>query len=87
MAEMYPKATFIGIDISPIFPTETKFSNVTFFVANVLNGLPFEKNTFDFVFQRFLSSSHTNKQWEEVINELIRVLKSGGYLELMVTIF
>ncbi|PKK72775.1 S-adenosyl-L-methionine-dependent methyltransferase [Rhizophagus irregularis] len=83
MAEMYPKVTFIGIDISTVFPTETKFSNVTFFLANVLDGLPFEKNTFDFVFQRFLTSSYTNKQWEKVINELIRILKPGGYLELM----
>ncbi|RIA86567.1 hypothetical protein C1645_829077 [Glomus cerebriforme] len=49
MAKMYPKATFIGIDISPIFP-KTNLSNVTFFVTNVLNGLPFENNTFDFVF-------------------------------------
>ncbi|RHZ83284.1 hypothetical protein Glove_97g84 [Diversispora epigaea] len=83
MASDYPNTQFTGLDISPIQPTEIKPKNVNFIKANLLNGLPFENDTFDYIFQRFLFSSIPKDSWPDVINELTRVLKPGGYLELV----
>ncbi|CAG8776867.1 13410_t:CDS:2, partial [Cetraspora pellucida] len=40
-------------------------------------------NTFDFVFQRFMTGAFTEENWSYAINEIARVLKPGGFLELM----
>lgn len=87
MAHTFLSCEFIGIDISPIYPTEIKPSNVTFQKVNVIEGLPFPDNHFDFVYQRFLTMSLTSSQIEgTLINELVRVLKPGGWLEIMVIV-
>ncbi|RHZ84507.1 hypothetical protein Glove_80g40 [Diversispora epigaea] len=83
MASDYPNTQIIGLDISPIQPSEIKPQNVSFVKANLLNGLPFENNTFDYIFQRFLVTAIPKDSWADVINELTRVLKPGGYLELV----
>ncbi|CAG8805059.1 31687_t:CDS:2, partial [Gigaspora margarita] len=78
----YPLTNVVGLDLSPHQPTQIKPDNFTFVKANVLDGLPFDNNTFDFVFQRYLVSGYPKEKWPYVINELVRVLKPGGYLEL-----
>ncbi|KAF0541350.1 S-adenosyl-L-methionine-dependent methyltransferase [Gigaspora margarita] len=82
MATAYPLTNIIGLDISPHQPTQIKPKNFTFVKANVLEGLPFEDDTFDFIFQRFLVFGYSKEKWPYVINELVRVLKPGGFLEL-----
>ncbi|CAG8602268.1 14549_t:CDS:2 [Acaulospora morrowiae] len=82
MATNYPKAEFIGVDISPVQPYSIKPRNVSFINTDVLNGLPFEDNTFDYVFQRLMVISIPRNFWPDHISELTRVLKPGGYLEL-----
>ncbi|GBB92054.1 hypothetical protein RclHR1_01960004 [Rhizophagus clarus] len=83
IASSFPRSKVTGIDISPIQPSGIKPKNFTFIQANLLDGLPFKDNTFDFIFQRFLIASIAVDQWPTVMNELIRILKPGGYLELM----
>ncbi|CAG8777074.1 25164_t:CDS:2, partial [Gigaspora margarita] len=79
----YDKTSFVGIDISPIFPMEIKPSNVNFKEANILDGIPYPDESFDFVHMRYMFPSFTQMQWEEiVINEIVRVIKIGGWLEL-----
>ncbi|CAG8721197.1 15196_t:CDS:2 [Cetraspora pellucida] len=82
VATAYTLAEVVGIDISPYQPTQIKPKNFTFIKANVLEGLPFEDNTFDFVFQRYLVASYPKDKWPFIVNELVRVLKPGGFLEL-----
>ncbi|CAG8553018.1 16102_t:CDS:2 [Dentiscutata erythropus] len=82
MATTYPWAEIVGLDMSPHQPTQIKPKNFTFVKANVLEGIPFDDNTFDFIFQRYLVSAYSKEKWPYVINELVRVLKPGGYLEL-----
>ncbi|CAG8758434.1 17571_t:CDS:2 [Racocetra fulgida] len=77
----YSKAKFIGVDISLVQPGLDKPKNVEFMEGNVLERLPFDDNTFDYVFQRLLIIAIPAKEWPSVINELVRVLKPGGYLE------
>ncbi|RHZ83283.1 hypothetical protein Glove_97g87 [Diversispora epigaea] len=83
MAIDYPKSQIVGIDMSPIpLSSEIMPENITFVQANILDGLPFEDNSFDFIFQRFLILGIPADKWSFLISELIRVLKPGGFLEL-----
>ncbi|CAG8638126.1 2435_t:CDS:2 [Ambispora leptoticha] len=84
MSAENPKSTFTGMDInSSGFEIENQHGNAGFFEYNLLDGLPFQDNTFDYVHQSFLNLFLTEKQWKEiVIKELVRVCKPGGYIEL-----
>ncbi|CAG8639239.1 14700_t:CDS:2 [Dentiscutata erythropus] len=83
MSTNYPLSKFIGIDISLIQPSCIKPKNAEFIQANVLERLPFHNYTFDFVFQRLLFAGIPGNEWRSVINELVRVLKPGGYIEIV----
>ncbi|KAK5821373.1 S-adenosyl-L-methionine-dependent methyltransferase [Linnemannia elongata] len=82
MSTEHTETNFTGIDISAVWPTEIRPRNCRFQVVNVLQGLPFEDNTFDFVHQRFLIMGYPAKDWPFIIKELIRVTKPGGIIEL-----
>ncbi|CAG8518108.1 6050_t:CDS:2 [Dentiscutata heterogama] len=85
-ASTYPNSTFHGIDMAEMFPKDTSsYPNVKFSQINVVkDGLPFESNSFDFIHLRFLVQYLTEDEWDnKVLKELIRVLKPGGYLEIM----
>ncbi|CAG8463472.1 8740_t:CDS:2 [Paraglomus occultum] len=83
MALEYPTSVFVGIDIVPLFPEDYP-PNMTFLRCNILNGLPFPDNTFDFVRQAFVIVCIDWQSWKEkVVKELIRVTKPGGYIEIM----
>ncbi|PKK76240.1 S-adenosyl-L-methionine-dependent methyltransferase [Rhizophagus irregularis] len=84
MAKHYPESNFIGVDIAPIFPTNHHEKNLKFSLGNIIEGLPFEDNTFDLVFARLVGDSFSQKEWEEtVLRELLRLTKSGSWLEIM----
>ncbi|CAG8609550.1 22541_t:CDS:2 [Gigaspora rosea] len=78
----YPSLEIVGLDLSPHQPTYIKPKNFSFIKANVLEGIPFEDNTFDFVFQRYLVFGYPKEKWPFIMNEIVRVLKPGGFLEL-----
>ncbi|CAG8617939.1 22803_t:CDS:2, partial [Dentiscutata erythropus] len=82
IATTYPLAKVVGLDISPHQPTMIKPKNFEFIRANVHERLPFDDNTFDFVFQRYLTVGLNKEKCPQVFNELVRVLKPGGFLEL-----
>ncbi|CAG8579631.1 14164_t:CDS:2 [Acaulospora morrowiae] len=83
MSADYPNSKFVGLDISPIFPTRIKPNNLTFQKSNILEGINYRDGEFDFVHMRFMMPAFTQAQWEEiVIREIVRVLAVGGYLEL-----
>jgi ubiquinone/menaquinone biosynthesis C-methylase UbiE len=83
MTEICPNAEITGIDLSPIFPTSIKPRNCSFEQCNIIDGLPFPDNHFDFVFQRFLVAGLTPENWSFILKELKRVTKSGGWIELV----
>ncbi|RIB08452.1 S-adenosyl-L-methionine-dependent methyltransferase [Gigaspora rosea] len=77
------RASCYGVDIQPTFPTQ-KPRNAQFHIANILNGLPFDDNFFDYIHVRFMIMFFTQEEWEtKVIVELFRVLKPNGYLEFV----
>lgn len=89
LAHQYPRIQVTGIDASEHTLNEaTRFarfhgiSNATFLHMDATTSLHFKKNTFDLVHMRtaqFLSVS----QWASIIEELVRVLRPGGWLHLV----
>nr|CAG8476264.1 10020_t:CDS:2 [Entrophospora candida] len=71
-ANDYPRSDFVGIDVVASFPTQIKPRNTTFVQGNVLNGLPFEDETFDFVHMRLMVGAFSEQEW---INNVIPDLK------------
>ncbi|KAG9289505.1 hypothetical protein G9A89_001277 [Geosiphon pyriformis] len=82
MAAEYPNSSFVGFDIAKIYPQQIKPKNVQFYQANVLEGIKFPEEHFDYVHMRFLILGIPQRSWPSVIDELIRVTKPGGWIEL-----
>lgn len=89
MAELFPGAKVVGVDITPS-PTDTSAEtgaadprprNYSFTSANVLESLPFPDASFDFVHMRLLYSAIPHQRWPFVIGELVRVTRPGGWIE------
>ncbi|CAI2171733.1 17218_t:CDS:2, partial [Funneliformis geosporum] len=86
MAQKYPSSTFVGIDISPTFPSSNQIpSNAIFLQHNILEteGLPWPPDTINFVYKRFMALSFTQKDLVKLINEIVRITKSNGWIEIM----
>ena len=83
LAKEFPNSTFTGTDITNVFmASEPRApSNCTFLEADTLKGLPFDDNTFDFVFQRLNVTCFKQTEWPVVLREMVRVAKPGGYIE------
>ncbi|CAG8472884.1 11376_t:CDS:2 [Paraglomus occultum] len=83
MASISPTTNFVGVNPFSIFPKSAP-SNVSFYQQNILNGLQFDDNSFDFIHERLSLSDFTKKQWEDtVLHEIVRVCKPGGWIELL----
>lgn len=82
MATDYPQASVHATDIAPVQPSTVKPRNLTFGIDDITQPLPYETGTFDFVRMRFLIFGLKADQWQPIINELARIVKPGGYLEL-----
>ncbi|CAG8567179.1 6044_t:CDS:2 [Acaulospora morrowiae] len=83
MANRYPMTSFTGVDIADAYPHFIKPENTSFKRANITGGLPFADNSFDFVYMRFMMFALVIKEWPFIINELARVCKPGGWIEVM----
>lgn len=83
MARLFPRAHIVGVDISAASLEYTSSSSYTFCLADVLKGLPFPDRQFDYVHQRLLVAALPATHWPSVIQELIRVTRPGGWIELL----
>lgn len=83
MAWQFPAATVYGFDLENLKASQPLPSNYHFVQGNLLDGLPCEDNTFDYVHQRLvLASAVPLLQWESLLREMLRVTRPGGWLEL-----
>ncbi|EIE90877.1 hypothetical protein RO3G_15588 [Rhizopus delemar RA 99-880] len=83
MALNYPNCTYNGCDIVEVankFVTPRQF---TLQYGNVLAGLPFHDNTFDFVQMRLLIFALREEEWPVAVKELLRVTKPGGIVQIL----
>ncbi|RIB22875.1 hypothetical protein C2G38_1960200, partial [Gigaspora rosea] len=78
----YPLISIIETDISQQQPKPIKPNNFTFIKATVLKRIPFNCNTFDYIFQHHLFGAYTNRIGPQTLNALVRVLKPGGLIEV-----
>lgn len=83
MAQDYPSSSFTGIDMVDLIPKTGIPDNFSFTKANILRGLPFKDNTFDYTFQRLMTGTFSPNDWQNVVKELARVTKPGGWVELV----
>ncbi|RIB30071.1 S-adenosyl-L-methionine-dependent methyltransferase [Gigaspora rosea] len=81
VAQQFPEAEVYGVDIVSSFPNEIKPSNCYFQLCNVLEGLPFANDEFDYVFMRHMIPAFKKDQWAPLFDEIMRVLKPGGVVE------
>lgn len=89
LATVFPQARVVSLDLSnPTAPggalaATALPSNLTFQVANVLEGLPFPDGAFDFVHQRLLGFALPQHRWPDAVREIVRVTRPGGWVELV----
>lgn len=57
--------------------------NLAFQTADATQPLPFADGTFDFVHGRFMATFIPVQQWPQVIGEMARVAKPGGWIEVL----
>lgn len=94
MANLFPRAQVIGLDINPP-PVdllsekgmEMRPANYQFVPGNLLEGLPFSDGSFDFVHMRALVTAIPHDRWPVVIGELARVTRPGGWVESLEVTF
>jgi SAM-dependent methyltransferase len=83
MALEFPQADHVGLDLTPPASEATAFpSNCRFQTSSVLAELPFEDGSFDFVHQRFMMLAIPHADWPGLVNELARVTRRRGWIEL-----
>jgi SAM-dependent methyltransferase len=80
MCDEFPDACVVGIDLRPCRPSA--WSNYRFVMANLLEGLPFLDGAFSYVHQRLLMAGVPMARWPAAIEELVRVVRPGGWVEL-----
>ncbi|KAF9075063.1 S-adenosyl-L-methionine-dependent methyltransferase [Rhodocollybia butyracea] len=81
--KVHPNVSLTGIDISErLFPTQHP-RNVTFAVHTVTCLPESWSNRFKLVNQRLLFGALTSEQWGMALSELYRVLKPGGWIQLL----
>ena len=77
----YPEALVVGLDLVPSKPGRPP--NFRFVRSNVLQGLPFVPDRFDFVHQRLLIGGVPMNSWPPLVSGLVRVTRPGGWIELV----
>lgn len=89
VARAYPDLEVVGIDISRRMieyarasAQEQGLSNVTFRIMDVLKPLDFPDHSFDLVNARLLFGFMPPAAWPTLLEECLRVTRSGGILRL-----
>ncbi len=92
MAQKFKRARVVGFDIDRT-PLERSLEllgpnglfppNFKFITADALKPFPFEDEEFDFVHARMISPFVPVAKWPQVVAEMVRVTRRGGYVELV----
>ena len=83
LAQAFPDVSVYNVDLEETQNLGPMPHNSIFKQGNILQGLPFSDETFGFVHQRLLISAILASRWPDVIRELQRVTRPGGYIELV----
>ncbi|ORZ12241.1 S-adenosyl-L-methionine-dependent methyltransferase [Absidia repens] len=84
LATAYPNSHFIGLDQLALFPRDIKPKNCHFATCDLTClPLPIPDASVDYIFQRDMNWALMASQWPLLIKEYLRILKPGGWIELM----
>jgi SAM-dependent methyltransferase len=83
MAQQFPQAQIIGVDIALTSLPRVLPETCLFAHADILQGLPFPSHQFDFTHQRLLVLAIPAPRWPDVVRELVRVTRPQGWIELL----
>jgi SAM-dependent methyltransferase len=81
VSDLHREALVVGFDL--VRPKPGAPATYRAVRGNVLQGLPFRRDSFDFVHQRFLFSGVPVTDWPDEVAELVRVCRGGGWVELV----
>ena len=81
LCRQFPEALVVGLDLVPGRPGGPPRHR--WVRSNLLKGLPFRDEQFDFVHQRLLVTGIPLPSWPAEIGELVRVTRPGGWVELV----
>ncbi|KDQ57325.1 hypothetical protein JAAARDRAFT_35950 [Jaapia argillacea MUCL 33604] len=89
-AKEWTETTFVGLDIKKIQPDLDMFANyssiaprVQWVHRNLLERLPFPPDEFDFVRICGIGLGVPEDEWQDLLEEVYRILKPGSYLEIV----
>ncbi|KAI9598616.1 S-adenosyl-L-methionine-dependent methyltransferase [Syncephalis fuscata] len=85
MANALPDCHCIGVDITTNVPDNIMLPNCRFEKMNVLNGLDFLDNGFQYVHQRHMLAAIPTDHWRLHLAECYRIAAPNGWLELVET--
>lgn len=83
MASDYPQCDFHGCDIVDVANKEMIPNQFTFQLGNVAQRLPYKDSMFDFVYARLLALALSEDEWPRATQEILRVTKPGGWIQLV----
>ena len=82
VADKFPSARVIGVDVAPIQPLWVP-PNCEFEIADVEDRWRWERNSFDFIHMR--DPLFVVRDWEKLVGHCFEYLKPGGWCELACT--
>ena len=83
MARLFPQAEVFGLDVDPACFKPDVPENCLLRAGNILTGLPFPDQVFDYTHQRLLVAAILAANWPGVVRELVRVTRVNGWVELV----
>ncbi|KAH7928422.1 hypothetical protein BV22DRAFT_979830, partial [Leucogyrophana mollusca] len=81
------RPTLAGLDVVPLHPNLSGLgppdlaARVRWVQANFLEGLPFPNDEFDFVHVKRIARGVPEDKWDDLFEEITRVMKPGGVFE------
>ncbi|HLY30072.1 MAG TPA: class I SAM-dependent methyltransferase [Ktedonobacterales bacterium] len=89
VARRFPSANVVGFDLSRTLldaslaeGTDTMPENCAFVYGDALQPFAFPERVFSFVMARACSSFIPSAQWPQVVSEMARVTRPGGFVEV-----
>ncbi|KAJ5407866.1 hypothetical protein N7509_001749 [Penicillium cosmopolitanum] len=83
VAEQYPDCQVIGVDIAPHMSPDDVPENLWLQVDNLNRNFTFPANHFDLVQSRLLATGIHHSRWPTYVRDIVRVLKPGGWVQMI----
>ncbi|KAI5463782.1 S-adenosyl-L-methionine-dependent methyltransferase [Mariannaea sp. PMI_226] len=83
VAQQYPNAEVLGIDVSPHVLPQNPPDNVELQVDDLNGRFTFESNYFDLVHSQAMAGGIHANRWRSYIRDIFRVLRPGGWCQMV----